>query len=309
VLKSQQIKVQAMSEARIIDGKHIAERLREELHEEATAFRKKSGIRPRIVFILIGNNPASEVYVRNKGLAAEQAGFSHETIALSESTSEPALIELIHSINNDAATHGLLVQFPLPRHLNEERVIEALSPEKDVDGFHPINAGRLAIGKGHYFAPCTPAGVIEMLAREKIQVAGKHAVIVGRSNLVGKPLAMLLTQKKPNANAVATLAHTGAGERLPEITRHADILIAAMGVPQAITADMVKPGAVVIDVGINRIADATKKSGSRLVGDVDFDNVRHVASAITPVPGGVGPMTIAMLLRNTLTAAERQLLR
>lgn len=297
-----------MAEARIIDGKRIAERLRLEIGDEATVFRKKTGIRPRVVFILVGSNPASEVYVRNKGLAAEEAGFSHETILLDESTSEAALVDLIHTINNDPATHGLLVQFPLPHHINEEHVINALAPEKDVDGFHPINAGRLAIGKGHYFAPCTPAGVIEILAREKIEVSGKHAVIVGRSNLVGKPLAMLLAQKNPRANAVATLAHTGAGARLPEITRQADILIAAMGVANAITADMVKPGAVVIDVGINRIADASKKSGFRLVGDVDFEAVRHVASAITPVPGGVGPMTIAMLLRNTLTAAERQTL-
>ncbi len=297
-----------MAEARIIDGKRIAERLRLEIGDEATVFRKKTGIRPRVVFILVGSNPASEVYVRNKGLAAEEAGFSHETILLDESTSEAALVDLIHTINNDPATHGLLVQFPLPHHINEEHVINALAPEKDVDGFHPINAGRLAIGKGHYFAPCTPAGVIEILAREKIEVSGKHAVIVGRSNLVGKPLAMLLAQKNPRANAVATLAHTGAGARLPEITRQADIIIAAMGVANAITADMVKPGAVVIDVGINRIEDATKKSGFRLVGDVDFEAVRHIASAITPVPGGVGPMTIAMLLRNTLTAAERQTL-
>lgn len=298
-----------MSEARIIDGKKIAERLREDVRDEATAFRKRTGVRPRIVFILVGQNPASEVYVRNKGLAAEQAGFSHETIALPESTSEPALVELIQKINDDPATHGLLVQFPLPRHIDEERVIECISPEKDVDGFNPINAGRLMIGKGHYFAPCTPAGVIEMLAREKISVEGKHAVIVGRSNLVGKPLTMLLAQKNSRANAVATLAHTGAGPKLGEITRQADILIAAMGVARAITADMVKPGAVVIDVGINRIPDPTKQSGSRLVGDVDFDEVRKIASAITPVPGGVGPMTIAMLLRNTLTAAERQVRR
>ncbi|MDP4200096.1 MAG: bifunctional 5,10-methylenetetrahydrofolate dehydrogenase/5,10-methenyltetrahydrofolate cyclohydrolase [Bacteroidota bacterium] len=298
-----------MAEARIIDGKRIAEELRNEIALEAAEFLKKTGIQPRAVFILVGNNPASEVYVRNKGLAAEQAGFSHETIALQENTSESALIDLIRAINADPATHGLLVQFPLPRHINEEHIIEALSPDKDVDGFHPINAGRLLIGKGNFFAPCTPAGVIEILYREKIEVSGKHAVIVGRSNLVGKPLAMLLAQKNPKANAVATIAHTGAGSRLVEITRQADILIAAMGVPLAITSDMVKPGAVVIDVGINRIEDASKKSGYRLVGDVDFEAVRHIASAITPVPGGVGPMTIAMLLKNTLTAAERQILK
>lgn len=294
------------TEARIIDGKRMAERLRREVRDDATDFRKKTGVRPRIVFILVGHNPASEVYVRNKGLASEEAGFSHETIALDETTSEVALVDLIQRINEDPATHGLLVQLPLPRHIREERIIETILPAKDVDGFHPMNAGRLAIGMGDYFVPCTPAGVMEMLVREKIQVAGKHAVIVGRSNLVGKPLAMLLAQKTATANAVATLAHTGAGARLPEITREADILIAAMGVPRAITADMVKPGAVVIDVGINRIADSTRQSGSRLVGDVDFDNVKLKASAITPVPGGVGPMTIAMLLKNTLTAARRQ---
>jgi methylenetetrahydrofolate dehydrogenase (NADP+)/methenyltetrahydrofolate cyclohydrolase len=188
-------------------------------------------------------------------------------------------------------------------------VIELLAPEKDVDGFHPLNAGRLSIGKGDYFAPCTPSGVIELLVRSGIEVSGKHAVIVGRSNLVGKPLALLLTQKNSKANAIATIAHTGAGARLGEITRQADILIAAMGVPLAIKADMVREGAVVVDVGINRVEDKTKKSGSRLVGDVDYDNVKMKASAITPVPGGVGPMTIAMLLRNTLTAAQRQIRR
>ncbi len=295
-----------MPEARILDGKRIAAEIREEVRMEAAQFFDKEGIRPRIVFILVGNNPASEVYVRNKGIAAEEAGFSHETRLLPADTEESALLDMILDINHDPATHGLLVQFPLPRHIREERVIELLAPEKDVDGFHPLNAGRLSIGKGNYFAPCTPTGVIEILSREGIEVSGKHAVIVGRSNLVGKPLALLLAQKNPKANAVVTLAHSGAGARLGEITREADILIAAMGVPRAITAEMVREGAVVIDVGINRIADATRASGSRLVGDVDFELVKWKASAITPVPGGVGPMTIAMLLRNTLTAAKRQ---
>jgi len=295
-----------MAEAKLLDGRRVAAEIREEVRMDAAQFFDKEGIRPRIVFILVGNNPASEVYVRNKGIAAEEAGFSHETRIMPADTEESALLDAILNINEDPATHGLLVQFPLPRHIREERVIELLAPEKDVDGFHPLNAGRLSIGKGDYFAPCTPTGVIELLARSNIKVAGKHAVIVGRSNLVGKPLALLLAQKNSKANAIVTLAHSGAGARLGEITREADILIAAMGVPRAITAEMVREGAVVVDVGINRIEDATRSSGSRLVGDVDFENVKRKASAITPVPGGVGPMTIAMLLRNTLTAAQRQ---
>ncbi len=298
-----------MPEAKLLDGRRVAAEIREEVRLEAAHFFDKEGIRPRIVFILVGNNPASEVYVRNKGIAAEEAGFSHETRLLPVTTEEYELLDAIRSINEDPTTHGLLVQFPLPKQIREERVIELLAPEKDVDGFHPLNAGRLSIGKGDYFAPCTPTGVIELLARENIEVAGKHAVIVGRSNLVGKPLALLLAQKNSKANAIVTLTHSGAHARLGEITREADILIAAMGVPRAITSDMVREGAVVVDVGINRIEDRTRKSGSRLVGDVDFDNVKFKASAITPVPGGVGPMTIAMLLRNTLMAAKRQVER
>ncbi len=295
-----------MPEATMLDGKKVAAEIREEVRIEAEQFISEHGVRPRIVFVLVGENPASEVYVRNKGIAAEEAGFSHQTHLLPAGIDENVLLDLIQSINEDRSTHGLLVQFPLPKQIQEERVIELLAPEKDVDGFHPLNAGRLSIGKGNYFAPCTPSGVIELLARSGISISGKHAVIVGRSNLVGKPLALLLAQKNSKANAIATIAHTGAGARLGEITRQADILIAAMGVPLAITADMVREGAVVIDVGINRIEDATKKSGFRLVGDVDFEQVKMKASAITPVPGGIGPMTIAMLLRNTLTAAQRQ---
>ncbi|HEY3875976.1 MAG TPA: bifunctional 5,10-methylenetetrahydrofolate dehydrogenase/5,10-methenyltetrahydrofolate cyclohydrolase [Candidatus Kapabacteria bacterium] len=295
-----------MTEAKIIDGKKIAQDIRDEVRVEAAAFTKQHGFQPRIVFILVGENPASEVYVRNKGIASEEAGFSHETIKLPISVEESQLLEFISKVNEDRRSHGLLIQFPLPKQIREERVIELLAPEKDVDGFHPLNAGRLSIGMGDYFAPCTPSGVIEMMARSGIEVSGKHAVVVGRSNLVGKPLALLLAQKNPKANAVATIAHTGAGTRLGEITREADILIAAMGVPMAITADMVREGVVVIDVGINRIIDNTRKSGFRLVGDVDFDRIKLKASAITPVPGGVGPMTIAMLLKNTLTAAKRQ---
>jgi methylenetetrahydrofolate dehydrogenase (NADP+)/methenyltetrahydrofolate cyclohydrolase len=292
--------------ARIIDGKAIAEQLRGEVKKEAEAFTRSTGLKPRIVFILVGNNPASEVYVRNKGTSSEDAGFSSETLRYSESISESELLESISELNSDPLTHAILCQLPLPKHISEEKVIEAIDPGKDIDGFHPINIGRLSIGKGNYFAPCTPAGIMGMMMREKIEVSGKHVVIVGRSNIVGKPLAALLVQKTEGANAIVTLAHTGAGSRLSEFTKSADILVAAMGAPLAIKGNMVREGAVVIDVGMNRIPDATKKSGSRLVGDVDFEEVKHVASAITPVPGGVGPMTIAMVLKNTLTAAQRQ---
>jgi len=291
--------------ARIIDGKAIAAQIREEVKSEAEVFTKRTGIKPRIAFILVGNNPASEVYVRNKGTSSEEAGFAGNTLRLPETISESELLEKISELNADPLTHAILCQLPLPKHISEEKVIEAIDPAKDIDGFHPVNVGRLSIGKGNYFAPCTPAGIIEMMMRDNIEVSGKHVVIVGRSNIVGKPLAALLVQKAKGANAIVTLAHTGAGLRLSEFTKSADILIAAMGAPLAIKANMVRDGAIVIDVGMNRIADPTKKSGSRLVGDVDYDEVQHVASAITPVPGGVGPMTIAMVLKNTLTAAQR----
>lgn len=294
-----------MAEARIIDGKRIAAELRADVKQECEAFKAQTGVIPRIVFLLVGNNPASEIYVKNKGIQAGEAGFSHETIRLPEDISEVALLEQVRRINIDPLTHALLVQLPLPKHIDEGKVIDEISPEKDVDGLNPFNAGRLATGRGEYFAPCTPAGVVEMLHRDGIDVAGKHVVIVGRSNLVGKPLGFLLVQKAPMANAVVTIAHTGAGKRLGEITRQGDIVVAAVGVPKVITADMIKEGAVLVDVGINRIEDATTKSGTRIVGDIDFEGVKQKASAVTPVPGGVGPMTIAMLLKNTLEAAKR----
>jgi methylenetetrahydrofolate dehydrogenase (NADP+) / methenyltetrahydrofolate cyclohydrolase len=294
-----------MSEAKIIDGKRIAEEFRADIKKECEEFKSRSGIMPRIVFILVGNNPASELYVKNKGVQATEAGFSNETLRFDDKISEAELLNEVDKINRDPLTHALLVQLPLPKHINEGNIIDTITPEKDVDGLNPFNAGRLMIGRGDYFAPCTPAGVVEMLHREGIDVSGKHVVVVGRSNLVGKPLGLLMVQKAPKANAVVTIAHTGAGSRLPEITKQADILVAAVGVPKVITADMVKDGVVIVDVGINRIDDATRKSGYRTVGDVDFDNVKLKASAITPVPGGVGPMTIAMLLKNTLEAAKR----
>jgi methylenetetrahydrofolate dehydrogenase (NADP+)/methenyltetrahydrofolate cyclohydrolase len=292
--------------ARLIDGKAIAAHIRAEVKAEAEIFIQRTGQKPRIVFLLVGNNPASEVYVRNKNAATEEAGFAGETLNLPESISEKELLDTIAALNEDKKTHAILCQLPLPKHISEEKVIEAIDPAKDIDGFHPVNVGRLSIGKGNYFAPCTPFGVMEMMMRENIETSGKHVVIVGRSNIVGKPLTALLVQKAKGANAIVTLAHSGAGDRLSEFTKSADILIAAMGSPLAIKKEMVREGAVVIDVGINRIPDSTKKSGSRLVGDVDFDEVKNVASAITPVPGGVGPMTIAMVLKNTLTAAQRQ---
>jgi methylenetetrahydrofolate dehydrogenase (NADP+)/methenyltetrahydrofolate cyclohydrolase len=296
-----------MPQARIIDGKKHAEDIRREVKEEAAAFRVRTGITPRIVFILVGNNPSSEVYVRNKGKSSEEAGFSHETLRLPADVSEAEVLDTVARLNEDKLTHAILCQLPLPSHISEEKVIESLAPHKDIDGFHPINVGRLSIGRGEYFAPCTPSGIMVIFSRENINPSGKHVVVVGRSNIVGKPMAALLAQKAKGANAVVTLAHTGAGSRLKEFTKEADILIAAMGVVGAIKGDMVKPGAVVIDVGMNSIPDATKKSGYRLTGDVDFPAVSEVASAITPVPGGVGPMTIAMVLWNTLTAAQRQL--
>jgi len=292
-------------QARILDGKRVAGEIRQQVKAEADILKETTGIVPRIVFLLVGNNPSSEVYVRMKGVASEEAGFSHETISLPATISEQELLDYVERLNNDPKTHGILVQLPLPKHIREELVIETINPAKDVDGFHPVNVGRLSIGRGEFFAPCTPAGVVELLARENVEVSGKHAVIVGRSNIVGKPLGLLLVQKTPHTNAVVTIAHTGAGDRLAEFTRAADILIAAVGVPKAITRDMVKEGAVVVDVGINRIPDPTKKSGYRTVGDVDFDEVSKIASAITPVPFGIGPMTIAMLLKNTLTSAKR----
>lgn len=296
----------AATHAKIIDGAAISLEVREGVKADAAHFIKRTGVTPRIVFILVGSNPASEVYVRSKGTSSAEMGFSHETIRLDLNVSQSELLDTISRLNTDPLTHGILCQLPLPNHISEEAVLEAIAPHKDIDGFHPVNVGRLSIGRGEYFVPCTPLGIMEMMAHESIDPSGKHVVVVGRSNIVGKPMAALLVQKAKGANAIVTMAHTGAKEKLKEYTRSADILIAAMGVPHAITREMVSPGAVVIDVGMNRIEDKTKKSGTRLVGDVDFDAVKSIASAITPVPGGVGKMTIAMVLRNTLTAAIRQ---
>ena len=288
--------------ATVIDGKQMAEDIRGEVAEETRAFKERSGITPGLAAVLVGSDPASAVYVRNKRRACDEAEMFSETFELPEETSQEELIALVRELNADSRFHGILVQLPLPAHIEEREVILSIDPDKDVDGMHPVNGGRLLEGSPR-FLPATPAGVQQMLVRTGNDPAGKHVVIVGRSNIVGKPLSVLLMQKAPGANATVTVCHTGTRD-LAALTLQADIVVAAIGRPRALTADMVADGAVVIDVGINRVDDATRKSGYRLVGDVDYDAVAEKASAITPVPGGVGPMTIAMLLTNTLRAAR-----
>lgn len=283
----------------IIDGKSIAAQAREEAAGRARSLAGR-GIRPCLAVVLVGEDPASISYVRAKGKALAEAGMEGRDIRLSADIKEADLLALIADLNADAAVHGILVQLPLPHHIDTDRVITAISPQKDVDGFHPVNVGNLCIGRPG-FLPCTPHGVVFLLRRMNIQTDGANAVVVGRSNIVGRPLALLLSRKE--YNATVTLCHTGT-RGLASHTSAADILIACAGVPNMITADMVKPGAAVIDVGVNRIPDLSKKTGFRLCGDVDFEAVRERASYITPVPGGVGPMTIAMLLLNTAEAAE-----
>ena len=288
--------------ATVIDGKQMAEDIRGEVADETRAFKERSGITPGLAAVLVGDDPASAVYVRNKRRACDEADMFSETFELPAETSQEELIALVRQLNTDPRFHGILVQLPLPPHIEEREIILAIDPDKDVDGMHPINGGRLLEGSPR-FLPATPAGVQQMLVRSGNDPAGKHIVIVGRSNIVGKPLSILLKQKAPGANATVTVCHTGT-RALAALTRQADVVVAAIGRPRALTADMVADGAVVIDVGINRVDDATRKSGYRLVGDVDYDAVAEKASAITPVPGGVGPMTIAMLLTNTLRAAR-----
>ena len=258
---------------------------------------------PGLAFILVGENPASLSYVKSKGKACEELGFYSITEQVPASISEAELLAMIHAFNRDPDIHGILVQLPLPKHINELKVIESISPDKDVDGFHPITLGRMLIGVDTLL-PCTPAGIWELLRRSEINPSGKHVVVLGRSNIVGKPIANILLQKRDWCNAIVTVAHTAAPD-LGAYARQADILIVAIGKAGAVDASMVKPGAVVIDVGINRVPDSSKKSGYRVVGDVNFDSVKEVAGAITPVPGGVGPMTIAMLMVNTLNSARR----
>lgn len=287
--------------AQIINGNEIARTIREEIKAEV-ARMKQDGIVPGLVVIIVGEDPASQVYVRKKGEACAEMGIYSETVRLPASTTEEELLALIDKYNKDPRFDGILVQLPLPKHISEEKVLLRIDPGKDVDGFHPFNVGRMVVGAETYL-PCTPAGCQELLIRSGNSPEGKHVVVVGRSNIVGKPVANILVQKAKGANATVTICHSGT-KNLPEITRQADILIAAMGSPQFIKADMVKEGVVVIDVGVNRISDPTAKGGTRLVGDVDFEAVKLKAKAITPVPGGVGPMTITMLMKNTVKAAK-----
>lgn len=292
--------------AKIISGTDIAESMRAEIAEEAAAFLEETGQRPGLATVLVGEDPASQVYVRMKGKAAEKAGFHSRGIGLEESTSQDELLGVVQGLNADPDIHGILVQLPLPKHIDPGEIIRAIDPAKDVDAFHPINAGLLAVGETEVLAPCTPAGVVEMLVRGGYDTAGKHVVIVGRSNIVGRPLAWLLLRRGRGGDATVTIAHSRTPD-LGAMTRQADILVAAVGVAELIRRDMVKPGAVVIDVGVNRVDDPEAPKGYRLVGDVAFEEVAEVAEAITPVPGGVGPMTITMLLKNTLEAARRLL--
>jgi methylenetetrahydrofolate dehydrogenase (NADP+)/methenyltetrahydrofolate cyclohydrolase len=286
-----------------IDGKQIAEQIKEEVRAGVILLMKERQVRPGLGFILVGENPASQSYVRSKGKACADLGIYSETRQLPETTPEDEVLALIRTWNDDPQLHGILVQLPLPRHINEQRVIAAIDPRKDVDGIHPTNIGRLVIGM-ECFKPCTPAGIQDLLVRSGHDPGGKHVVVVGRSNIVGKPVANILLQKAPGANAIVTVAHTAARD-LGALTREADILIAAVGKPEGITGAMLKPGCVVIDVGINRVPDSSSPKGYRIVGDVHFESAEKVAAAITPVPGGVGPMTIAMLMQNTLLAAQR----
>ncbi len=286
---------------RLILGKDVSEEIYGELRQRIDALKAR-GVTPGLAVVLVGEDPASQVYVRKKGEMCESLGMHSVTVRMPESTSQEQLMAKVAELNSDPAIHGFLVQLPLPGHLNEEQVINAISPSKDVDCFHPENVGRMLIGEPS-FLPATPAGVQQMLIRSGVETRGKHVVVVGRSNIVGKPMAALMMQKGAGADSTVTVVHSRTAD-LPEITRQADILIVAIGRPRFVTADMVKEGAVVIDVGTNRVDDPSRPSGSRLVGDVDFDAVKDKASAITPVPGGVGPMTICMLMANAVKAAE-----
>jgi len=289
--------------ATIIDGTAIGKTIREELKAEVAEMRKR-GVVPGLTVVLVGEDPASQVYVRMKGKAADELGMKSDTIRLPADTPERDLLALLDRLNADAAVHGILVQLPLPGQMDSSKVLLRMKPEKDVDGFHPVNVGKLVIGDRTAFRPCTPAGVQELLIRSGSDPDGKHVVVVGRSLIVGRPVANILLQKAKGANATVTVAHTGTRD-LAAITRQGEILIVAAGRPEVITGDMIRPGAVVIDVGVNRVDDPTVEKGYRLVGDVKFSEAKEVASKITPVPGGVGPMTIALLMRNTVQAARQ----
>ena len=289
--------------ARIIDGTAIGKAIREELKAEVAALKAK-GVVPGLTVVLVGEDAASQVYVRMKGKAADELGMRSDTIRLPATTPEAELLALLDRLNADRAVHGILVQLPLPRHMDSSKVLLRMKPEKDVDGFHPVNVGKLVIGDRTGFRPCTPAGVQELLIRSGADPGGKHVVVVGRSLIVGRPVANILMQKAAGANATVTVAHTGTRD-LPSITRQGEILVVAAGRPEVVTGDMIRPGAVVIDVGVNRVEDPAAEKGYRLVGDVNFKQALEVASQITPVPGGVGPLTIALLMRNTVQAARQ----
>ena len=284
----------------IIDGKKVAQDIRAELKTDIDKIKGGGRGVPGLVAILVGEDPASQIYIRNKAKACDEVGIKTKTETPDATISEEELLSLIESYNKNKEYHGILVQLPLPNHINEDKVIEAISPQKDVDGFHPISVGNLVIGKDA-FRSCTPAGIQELLIRYNIETKGKHLVVLGRSNIVGKPIANIMLQKKEFANSIVTVCHSAAKD-ISVYTKQADILVAAIGSPEFVKAEMVKEGVVVIDVGINRVEDSTRPKGYRVVGDVKFDEVSEKTSFITPVPGGVGPMTIAMLLKNTYEA-------
>lgn len=290
-----------MIDTKLIDGKKISEQILNEVKREMTS----AGVVPGIALILVGNNPASEVYVKMKGKRCAELGFYSVTKRLAENISDSELTDIIHQFNSDERIHGILVQMPLPKHISEMKIIETIDYRKDVDGFHPINVGRLVFGES-CFAPCTPAGIIELLKRYNIQTSGKNVVVIGRSNIVGKPIANLLLQKNENANSTVTICHNST-KNISEHTKQADIIIAAIGKANFLTDEMIKDNCVIIDVGINRIEDRASKSGYKIVGDVDYASCYPKASMITPVPGGVGPMTIAMLMKNTLDSALKRI--
>jgi len=291
--------------AELIDGRAIAKKVRADVAERAKVLAER-GVRPGLAVVLVGDDPASAVYVSAKGKATEEAGMYSLTVRLDADTSQEELLARVDALNSDPRIHGILVQMPLPKQIDPDTVIRRIDPAKDVDGFHPVNVGKMLIGERDGFIPCTPAGIQVLLRESGVKTPGKNCVVIGRSNIVGKPMAALMIQDNDNANCTVTVCHRHTAD-LKAQTRTADILIVAAGRPRIVTGDMVKPGAVVIDVGTNRVVDPKVKGGTRLQGDVDFESVREVASKITPVPGGVGPMTIAMLMSNTLRAAEMTL--
>ena len=291
--------------ANILDGTALSKEIRSEVAESTLNLKTLHNLTPGLAAVLVGDDPASAVYVRNKGKACDEVGIFSEVFRLPKDTTQESVLDLVDDLNRDDRFHGILVQLPLPEQIDETTIIEHIAPSKDVDGIHPFNLGKLTQGIPE-FIPGTPAGVQQLLVRNGYDPAGKHVVICGRSNIVGKPLATLLTQRSYGSNATVTVCHTRTNN-ITDFTKRADIVVAAIGRPKAITADMLKPGCIVIDVGINRVEDASRKSGYRLIGDVDYENILPICEAITPVPGGVGPMTIAMLLVNTVKAAEKSI--